>query len=62
MMTTACCKYIRKAMVTAIVLSLTLLWAVWAPGLRGAGRGRRATWPRLLIWLVELIEILKHYS
>ena len=43
MVTTACCKDIRKAMLTAMVLSLTLLWAVRAPGLRGAGRGRRAT-------------------
>ena len=61
MLITACGKDIRKALVTAIVLSETLLGMVRAPGVRGARRRRwrrRATWSRWLVWLVELIEIL----
>ena len=60
MLITACGKDIRKALLT-IVLSVTLLRTVMAPGVRGARRRRRrrATWSRWLVWLVELIEILK---
>ena len=66
MLITACGKDIRKALVTAIVLSMALLRAVMAPGVRGARRRRwRATWSRWsrwLVWLVELIEILKNIT
>ena len=62
MLITACGKDIRKALVTAIVLSETLLGMVRAPGVRGAwrrrGRASWSRWSRWLVWLVELIEIL----
>ena len=60
MLITACGKDIRKALVTAIVLSETLLGMVRAPGVRGARRRRwRATWSRWSRWLIRLVELIE---